>query len=81
MFYKNSRKEDINPEKLGYINLNLVFVTIESEFIYYKKGKLLSKLLDSAATHGVFSYHPKCKKIQLTHLSFADDLLILLKGI
>ncbi|OMO60226.1 reverse transcriptase [Corchorus capsularis] len=30
--------------------------------------------------HGVFSFHPKCKKIDLTHLSFVDDLLIFTKG-
>ena len=41
---------------------------------------VLSKLLDAAAMHGVFSYHPKCKKVTLTHLSFADDLLIFSKG-
>ena len=41
---------------------------------------VLSKLLDSAAAYEVFSLHPKCKKIHLTHLSFADDLLIFSKG-
>ena len=41
---------------------------------------VLSKLLDSAAVHGVFSFHPECKKIHLTHLSFVDDLLIFSKG-
>ena len=41
---------------------------------------VLSRLLDAAAQHGVFSYHPKCKKIKLTHLCFADDLLIFSKG-
>ncbi|XP_022717684.1 uncharacterized protein LOC111276143 [Durio zibethinus] len=30
---------------------------------------LLSRLLDFTATHGVFSYHLKCKKARLTHLS------------
>ena len=40
----------------------------------------LSKLLDAAAENGVFSYHPKCKKVKLTHLCFADDLLIFTKG-
>ncbi|XP_039045481.1 uncharacterized protein LOC120185287 [Hibiscus syriacus] len=29
---------------------------------------------------GLFSYHPKCKKIGLTHLTFVDDLLIFCKG-
>ncbi|XP_038997305.1 uncharacterized protein LOC120122144 [Hibiscus syriacus] len=37
-------------------------------------------MLNLAATKGLFAYHPKCKKIGLTHLSFADDLLIFCKG-
>ena len=41
---------------------------------------VLSKLLDAAAKNGVFSFHPKCHRIQLTHLCFADDLLIFSKG-
>ncbi|XP_039039748.1 uncharacterized protein LOC120177804 [Hibiscus syriacus] len=32
------------------------------------------------ATKGLLGYHPKCKKIGLTHLSFADDILIFCKG-
>ena len=45
-------------------------------YLFVIAMNVLSKLLDSAAAHGVFSLHPKCKKIHLTHLSFADDLLI-----
>ena len=41
---------------------------------------VLSRMLDAAVVHGVFKYHPKCKKTQLTHLCFADDLLIFSKG-
>ena len=41
---------------------------------------VLFRLLDAAAQNGVFSYHSKCKKIKLTHLYFADDLLIFSKG-
>ncbi|XP_039043535.1 uncharacterized protein LOC120182715 [Hibiscus syriacus] len=39
-----------------------------------------ARLLNLAASKGLFGYHPKCKKIGLTHLSFADDLLIFCKG-
>ena len=41
---------------------------------------VLSKLLDASASHGVFNYHAKCHKVKLTHLCFADDLLIFSKG-
>ena len=41
---------------------------------------VLSRLLDKAEEHGVFSFHPKCKRIGLTHRCFADNLLIFAKG-
>ncbi|XP_039017023.1 uncharacterized protein LOC120147800 [Hibiscus syriacus] len=41
---------------------------------------VLSSLLSVAAKQGVFRYHPKCKRIPLTHLSFADDLLVFCHG-
>ncbi|XP_039053280.1 uncharacterized protein LOC120195276 [Hibiscus syriacus] len=40
---------------------------------------VLSSLLNLAALKGIFNYHPKCKRIDLTHLCFADDLLIFYK--
>jgi hypothetical protein len=36
----------------------------------------LSCLLAQVASSPQFSYHPKCKTIKLTHLCFADDLLV-----
>lgn len=41
---------------------------------------VLSTLLDKAALEKKIEYHPKCKNIQLTHLYFADDLMILVDG-
>lgn len=41
---------------------------------------VLSKLLDAAAFKGEIGYHPKCKNIDLTHLCFADDLMIFADG-
>ncbi|XP_038994336.1 uncharacterized protein LOC120118357 [Hibiscus syriacus] len=41
---------------------------------------VLSNLLDKAAVHGVIQYHPKCHRVQLTNLCFADDLLVFSKG-
>ncbi len=37
----------------------------------------LSRLLEEAAIHNpLFDFHPKCSSLKLTHLWFADDLLI-----
>jgi len=41
---------------------------------------VLSKMLDKAAAARHFGYHPKCKTMGLTHLSFADDLMVLSDG-
>ncbi|XP_016731768.1 uncharacterized protein [Gossypium hirsutum] len=40
---------------------------------------LLSGLLEVAAKHRAFKYHPKYLRMQLSHLSFANDLLIFAK--
>lgn len=40
----------------------------------------LLRLLNLAESNKVFHFHPKCKKLQLTHLNFADDLLVFVKG-
>ncbi|XP_039019838.1 uncharacterized protein LOC120151469 [Hibiscus syriacus] len=41
---------------------------------------VLSRILYKATERGIFGYHPRCKKVGLTHLSFADDLIIFCKG-
>ncbi|GMI99220.1 hypothetical protein like AT3G24255 [Hibiscus trionum] len=41
---------------------------------------VLSSLLILSATQGIFQFHPKCKRVTLTHLCFVDDLLIFCKG-
>lgn len=41
---------------------------------------ILSSLLNEVVVHGVFEFHPKCKRLELTHLSFANDLLVSTKG-
>ncbi|XP_016699868.1 uncharacterized protein [Gossypium hirsutum] len=40
----------------------------------------LNGFLEVAAKHGVFKYHPKYVRMQLSHLSFANDLLMFAKG-
>ncbi|XP_038994896.1 uncharacterized protein LOC120119062 [Hibiscus syriacus] len=51
-----------------------------SSLLFVLSMNVLSRLLNLAAARGVFGYHPKFKRIGLTHLSFADDLLIFCKG-
>ena len=41
---------------------------------------VLSKLLDKGAVDGTFGLHPKCDSPLITHLSFADDVLIFFDG-
>lgn len=41
---------------------------------------VLSKMLDVAAEKRQTGHHPKCKNIWLTHLCFADDLMVFADG-
>ncbi|XP_039025208.1 uncharacterized protein LOC120158443 [Hibiscus syriacus] len=51
-----------------------------SLYLFVLVMNVLSSLLDVSAKNGIFKYHPKCKRISLTHLCFADDLLVLCYG-
>lgn len=42
--------------------------------------EVLSRLLDKAETDGHFTLHPLCSTPKLTHLLFADDLLVFSDG-
>lgn len=41
---------------------------------------VLSYLIDIAAVEKKIRYHPKCKNIQMTHLCFADDIMLFVDG-
>ena len=41
---------------------------------------VLSKLLDKAASVRSIGYHPRCQNLGLTHLMFADDLMMVTDG-
>lgn len=43
-------------------------------------NNVLSSMLDQVAVEGKFGFHRQCQKVQLTHLSFADDILIFTNG-
>ena len=51
-----------------------------SPYLFMIAMNVLSKLLDATVVDEVFSFHPKCKKVNLPHLCFVDDLLIFSKG-
>ncbi|XP_048608259.1 uncharacterized protein LOC125584206 [Brassica napus] len=51
-----------------------------SPILFVMMMNVLSLMLNKAAVEGVFDYHQDCKEMQLTHLCFADDLLIFLDG-
>lgn len=40
----------------------------------------LTRKFDKIKENGTFAFHPKCARIDLTHLCFADDLMVLCGG-
>lgn len=51
-----------------------------SPYLFCIAMNCLSLMLNKEASSGSFSYHYQCAKTKLTHLCFADDLLIFLDG-
>lgn len=51
-----------------------------SPYLFVMAMNCLSILLDKGAEEGKFGYHHYCKDSKLTHLCFADDLLIFCDG-
>ncbi|XP_010435962.1 PREDICTED: uncharacterized protein LOC104719693 [Camelina sativa] len=51
-----------------------------SPYLFVTCMQVLSALLDKAAKDKQIGYHPKCHNLQLTHLCFADDLLVFTDG-
>ena len=51
-----------------------------SPYLYVILNNVLSKMLNKAAEDKQFGYHPQCKDVKLTHLCFADDILIFTDG-
>lgn len=51
-----------------------------SPYLFVICMNVLSKMLDKAAQARRFGYHPQCQNIPLTHLCFADDLMVFTDG-
>ena len=51
-----------------------------SPYFFVMCMDVLSKMLDRAAEEKKFGYHPRCRNLGLTHLSFADDIMVLSDG-
>ena len=51
-----------------------------SPYLFVIAMNCLSVLLNKGAEDGKYGYHPNCQDSKLTHLCFADDLLIFVEG-
>lgn len=51
-----------------------------SPYLFVISMNVLFRMLDKAATEHKIGYHPNCKNVKLTHLCFADDLLVFSDG-
>lgn len=51
-----------------------------SPYLFVICMDILSRKLDIAVQERKFKYHPRCKSLLLTHLCFANDLLVFVEG-
>ena len=51
-----------------------------SPYLFVIVSNVLSKLLNSAVLNRRIGYHPLCESLKLTHLSFADDIMVFTNG-
>ncbi|XP_075083656.1 uncharacterized protein LOC142167389 [Nicotiana tabacum] len=51
-----------------------------SQFLFAIAMKYFSRCLNGLKKKSEFKYHPRCSKLGITHISFADDLLLFARG-
>ena len=51
-----------------------------SPYLYVIVSNVLSKLINKAVTTRRIGHHHMCQEVNLTHLSFADDIIVFLDG-
>ena len=52
----------------------------EEPFLFALGMEYLSRCLGALAHNPNFNYHPKCEKLHISHVMFADDLLMFARG-
>lgn len=72
----------VNGELAGYFNSKrgLRQGCSLSPYLFVICMQVLSKLLDKAAKGGTIGYHPYCEDLNLTHICFADDVIVFSDG-
>lgn len=71
----NGVLEDYFPGKRGLRHGNSM-----SSFMFVIAMEFLSRKFEQLKENSEFNYHPKCARIGLTHLCFADDLMVFSRG-
>ncbi|XP_060170867.1 uncharacterized protein LOC132601823 [Lycium barbarum] len=51
-----------------------------SPYVFVLVMEFLTRILKQLKSNPKFQYHPRCKKLNIVQLSFADDLLLFCKG-
>lgn len=51
-----------------------------SPYIFVLLVEYLNRCLSDLKNNPDYNYHPRCQKLGITHLRFADDLLIFIRG-
>ena len=51
-----------------------------SPYLFVLRMNVLSLKMDRAGVEKKFKLHPGCKKLAITHLCFADDLMVFVEG-
>lgn len=72
----------VNGELAGYFNSKrgLRQGCSLSPYLFVICMQVLSRMLDNAAISRQFGFHPYCQGLRLTHLCFADDVLVFSDG-
>ncbi|WMV30837.1 hypothetical protein MTR67_024222 [Solanum verrucosum] len=85
---KGYARKHITPRSMIKIDLKKAYDSVEwlrqgdpmSPFLFAISMEYLSRELNTLTKSPNFAHHPRCAKLGITHLSFADDLLLSAKG-